>query len=144
LSLTLTVAATEPALPTLQVVAAVLHDGDGRVLVSLRPAGKPQAGFWEFPGGKLGAGESAADALQRELREELGIEVQRSHEWMRLEHDYPDKHVALTVWTVSQYTGTVRAMEAQQLRWVTRGELQQLQLLPADGPIVEQLLSDNR
>jgi 8-oxo-dGTP diphosphatase len=127
------------SLPTLQVVAAILRDATGRVLVSLRPEGKPQAGYWEFPGGKLAPGEAAAQALKRELREELGIEVQSCDEWLTLEHDYADKHVSLAVWKVATYTGTVQAMEAQQLRWVTRAEIRQLQLLPADWPIVEKL-----
>ena len=125
--------------PTLQVVAAILRDDAGRVLVSLRPEGKPQAGYWEFPGGKLALGETAGQALKRELHEELGIEVQRCHEWLTLEHDYADKHVSLAVWTVVTYTGEVEAMEAQELRWVTRDQIRQLQLLPADWPIVEKL-----
>ena len=127
------------AISNINVVAAVLRDASGRVLVSLRPAGKPQAGYWEFPGGKLTPGESAVDGLKRELHEELGIDVQRCNEWLKLEHDYPDRHVSLAVWKVSRYAGTVAAQEAQELRWVTRAELQQLQLLPADWPIVEQL-----
>lgn len=126
-------------LPTIEVVAAVLIAADGRVLVSLRPEGKPQAGYWEFPGGKLAPGEVAEQALKRELREELAIEVQICHEWLTLEHDYADKHVSLAVWKVVTYTGTVQAVEAQELRWVTRAEIQQLQLLPADWPIVEKL-----
>ncbi len=123
----------------MQVVAAILRDDAGRVLVSLRPAGKPQAGYWEFPGGKLAAGETTEQALKRELREELGIEVRSCHEWLTLEHDYADKHVSLAVWKVAAYAGAVQAMEAQELRWVTRTELTQLKLLPADWPIVEQL-----
>ena len=75
--------------------------------MSLRPEGKPQAGYWEFPGGKLAPGETAGQALKRELHEELGIEVQRCHEWLTLEHDYADKHVSLAVWTVVTYTGEV-------------------------------------
>jgi 8-oxo-dGTP diphosphatase len=126
-------------LPVIHVVAAVLRDASARVLVSLRPAGKPQAGYWEFPGGKLVAGESAQAALERELREELGIAVRSSHEWLRIEHDYADKHVSLAVWKVEAYSGTVRAAEAQQLRWVSRAELQQLQVLPADWPIIDKL-----
>ena len=96
----------------MRVVAAVLRDATGRVLVSQRPAGKHHAGFWEFPGGKLEAGESARVGLDRELREELGIEVRAAHELLTLEHEYPDKRVYLAVWTVDDHAGDVTAAEA--------------------------------
>ena len=128
--------------PTVRVVAAVLYDADSRVLVSRRPAGKALAGKWEFPGGKLEAGEAPSKALQRELHEELGIRVRASRRLMALEHEYPDRHVALSVWRVERYEGTPVGMEGQVLRWVTPTELRALELLPADAPIVDWVAKD--
>lgn len=120
----------------LRVVAAVLHDAAGRVLVNERPAGKTWAGHWEFPGGKLDPGESEPDCVTRELREELGITVQAQHGLMALAHDYPERRVLLGVHVVDRFSGAPRGIEGQQLRWVAPAELAALPLLPADGPIV--------
>lgn len=130
---------TAAALPEIEVVAAVLRDRDGRVLVAERPAGKPHAGFWEFPGGKLEPGEPAATALQRELNEELGIGVERAHRLLRLSHSYPERRVHLDVWRVARYSGRPVAHEGQRLAWVAPAELADWRLLPADGPIVAAL-----
>lgn len=124
------------ALPEIEVVAAVLRDRDGRVLIAERPAGKPLAGFWEFPGGKLGPGEPAASALQRELKEELGIGVERAHRLLHLSHIYPERRVHLDVWRVTRYSGTPASCEGQRLAWVPPAELPSWNLLPADEPIV--------
>src|SRR5215472_14187783 len=99
------------------VVAAALYDSAGRVLIAQRPAGKHQAGRWEFPGGKVAAGESEAAALARELREELGIEVEASRPFMRLAHSYPDRHVELSMWIVERWSGIPRPLDGQHLRW---------------------------
>ena len=80
--------------PRLRVVAAALFDDSGRVLIAQRPAGKHMAGWWEFPGGKVAPGESDAQALVRELREELGVDAQPDTEIMTLTHEYPDRVVA--------------------------------------------------
>jgi 8-oxo-dGTP diphosphatase len=120
----------------LRVVAAVLHDGAGRVLVSERPRGKAWAGYWEFPGGKLQKSESEPDCVVRELHEELGITVQAQHGVMALSHDYPERTVLLGVHVVDRYAGAPRGAEGQQLRWVSPADLAQLPLLPADTPIV--------
>jgi 8-oxo-dGTP diphosphatase len=125
--------------PTIRVVAAVLHDSVGRVLVSQRPAGKTLAGLWEFPGGKLEPGEAAEAALQRELFEELGIQVRSCRPLMQLQHEYPERHVELLVWLVEHHDGEARGLEGQALRWVSVQELPALDLLPADLPIIEYL-----
>jgi len=83
------------AKPVILVVAAALYDRTGRVLIAQRPAGKPLAGRWEFPGGKVAAGESEHAALARELREELGIEVTASRPFMGRNHAYADRDVEL-------------------------------------------------
>ena len=98
------------------------------------------AGCWEFPGGKLEAGEERRAGLARELREELGIEISGPpRPLIRLEHSYPHKHVHLDIWVVHQYAGEAHGREGQPVRWVSQQELATVQLLPADGPIVASL-----
>ena len=121
------------------VVAAALYDAAGSVLIAQRPPGKHQAGRWEFPGGKVGPGESEAAALVRELREELGIEVTASRPFMRLEHSYPDRSVELSLWIVESFSGAPRALDGQELRWVAPARLQHEDILEADRPFVEAL-----
>jgi len=123
----------------LHVVAGVLYDEEGRVLLAQRPEGKYMAGKWEFPGGKLIAGETEAAALKRELAEELGIEVLECAALMRLQHQYPDRQVTLSVWSVGRYSGNAQGLEGQALRWVAPAALFGEDLLPADWPIVEVL-----
>jgi 8-oxo-dGTP diphosphatase len=125
--------------PSIDVVAAVLKDRLGRVLIAERPAGKPLAGYWEFPGGKLEAGEPAAAALQRELKEELGIEVRRAYRLLQFSHQYPERRVDLDVWRVTAHTGEPAAHEGQRLAWVTPQDFPEWNLLPADQPIVSAL-----
>ena len=124
---------------TVRVVAAVLYDERRQVLVTQRPAGKSMAGYWEFPGGKVEPGESDADALRRELREELGIEIIGARPLAELTHDNPERRVVLSVWMVSDYAGVPAALEGQPLCWSTPAQLRTLAMLPADWPIVERL-----
>jgi len=128
--------------PTIEVVAAILRDGEGRVLVTQRPAGKPLAGYWEFPGGKLEPGEDAAAALRRELAEELGVQVGEASEYMHLAHEYPERHVQLRVWAVRSFVGEPAGREAQALRWLAVPALGDCGLLPADLPIAARLVAD--
>ena len=121
------------------MVAAALYDRAGRVLIAQRPAGKPLAGRWEFPGGKLAAGESELAALARELREELGIEMTAGRPYMRLTHAYDDREVELSLWIIERFTGTPRPLDRQQLKWVAPGRLAQEDLLEADRPFIEAL-----
>jgi 8-oxo-dGTP diphosphatase len=129
----------DASIPRIQVVAAVLRDREGRVLIGERPAGKPLAGFWEFPGGKLEAGEPAFDALERELHEELGIRVRHAYRMLRFVHRYPEREVELDVWRVTAWEGMAASQEGQRLEWVLPEELRDWQLLPADEPIVAAL-----
>jgi 8-oxo-dGTP diphosphatase len=121
------------------VVVGLVGDSSGRWLVNCRPPGAPLAGSWEFPGGKREPGEAPLAALERELREELGIEVLEAEPVLVLEHDYPDKRVRLDVWHVRRYRGEITAREGQPLRWVTVAECRHIELLEADWPIVERL-----
>lgn len=125
--------------PCLQVVAAILRDADGRVLVAQRPAGKHMAGWWEFPGGKIAAGETPQAALRRELEEELGIRMHTATPFMQLVHDYPDRQVRLAVWQVDAYDGEPHGREGQALKWLQPAALRDEDLLPADRPIIDQL-----
>jgi 8-oxo-dGTP diphosphatase len=121
------------------VVAAALYDLDGRILIAQRPPGKHMAGRWEFPGGKVDAGESEAIALARELREELGIEVTSSRPFMRLAHSYNDRNVELSMWLVDSYRGEPQSLDGQGLKWVEPARLGEEDILEADKPFVEAL-----
>lgn len=123
-------------LPEITVAAGVLCDGGGRVLIAQRPEGLHQAGWWEFPGGKLTEGESPADGLRRELAEELGITVLRAEALIDYAHSYPDRRVNLHVWLVIDYAGDPVGAEGQALRWVAVENLMDAGLLPADEPII--------
>lgn len=125
--------------PTIRVVAAALFDKQGRVLIAQRPAGKAMAGRWEFPGGKIDSGESERDALGRELREELGVEVLAAERMLELRHEYPERHVELCMWRVIRYRGVPVPRDGQALRWVNPDGLAQEDLLEADRPIVQAL-----
>jgi 8-oxo-dGTP diphosphatase len=125
--------------PLLRVVAAALYDGAGRVLIAERPPGKHMAGRWEFPGGKMATGESEAEALARELREELGIVVGAGQPLMRLSHAYEDRLVELSLWVVLSYTGAPIALDGQRLKWVFPENLAAEDILEADRPFVEAL-----
>ncbi len=128
------------------VVAAVLIDADGRVLLAQRPKGKSMAGFWEFPGGKLQAGETPESALIRELNEELGI-----HTWDSClapisfaSHAYTGKdggesgdfHLLMPVFACRKWEGIVQGREGQSLAWVWPKDLKTYQMLPADAPLI--------
>ena len=129
--------------PTVRVVAAVIYDDQRRVLVTQRPAGKTLAGEWEFPGGKVEIGEADADALRRELREELGVQVRAARALFELAHEYPERHVQLAIWMVGEYAGVPAGLEGQALRWERPIALRALPLLRADLPIVDWLETVN-
>jgi 8-oxo-dGTP diphosphatase len=122
--------------PRIHVVAGILRDRAGRVLIAERPPGKHGAGHWEFPGGKVAAGESPRAALARELDEELGVRVDEAEPFTCLDHDYPDRHVHLEFWQVYRFSGEPEPREQQRLRWVPVAELGEAGLLPADAPVV--------
>ncbi len=121
------------------MVAAALI-ADGRVLIAERPAGKHMAGRWEFPGGKRADGESERQALSRELREELGVELIDGHHIMSLTHAYPERTVELSLWLVERFRGEPRGLEGQALKWVEPGRLSEEDILEADRPFVAALI----
>ena len=124
------------------VAAGILRDAEGRVLITERLCDGPFDGLWEFPGGKIGNGESPVDALRRELTEELGIEVSKPIPFMELHHEYPDRIVDLEFFVVSEWQGEPNGLEGQQIRWVSPSDLNPDELLPADAPVIERLLAD--
>ena len=118
------------------VAAAVIRGTDGRILIARRADTQHQGGLWEFPGGKVEAGESVSAALSRELKEELGIDVTSARPLITVKHDYPDKHVLLDVWEVSAFTGEPCGVEGQPLAWVSQRDLASYAFPEANRPIV--------
>lgn len=134
----------EPARLAIRVAAGVLVDPGGRVLIAQRPPDKHAGGAWEFPGGKLRAGETPRAALERELREEIGIRVTRASDLVEYTHGYPDRDVTLVVFLVSAWEGEPHSREDQPLRWLAVDDLLDHGLLRADRPIVTALQALSR
>jgi 8-oxo-dGTP diphosphatase len=120
------------------VVAAALIDSDGRLLVQQRPAGKAMAGLWEFPGGKVEPDELPEAALIRELREELGIDVEKAclAPACFASEELGDRHMILLVYICRKWRGIPRALEAPAIKWVRPVELHNLEMPPADKPLI--------
>ena len=129
------------AKPTLLVVAVALIDADGRVLVSRRPEGKPMAGLWEFPGGKVHEGETLEAALIREMREELAIDTAQSclAPFTFASHEYNDFHLLMPLYICRVWKGIVTPREGQELKWLRPGDLRDYPMPPADKPLVAML-----
>ncbi|MGH7008820.1 MAG: 8-oxo-dGTP diphosphatase MutT [Stellaceae bacterium] len=123
------------------VVCVALIDTDGRVLLAERPAGKPLAGLWEFPGGKIHPGETPEAALIRELHEELGIDVAEAclSPFAFASHRYPDLHVVLLLYVCRRWKGLVTAREGQKLRWVRPQRFDEYPMPPADKGLIAAL-----
>jgi 8-oxo-dGTP diphosphatase len=126
------------AKPLLLVAAAALVDPDGRVLICQRPQGKQLAGLWEFPGGKVEAGESPEACLIRELQEELGITVTEAclAPFVFASHAYESFHLLMPLYLVRRWTGTVTAHEHAAVAWVKPAKLTDYPMPPADEPLV--------
>jgi 8-oxo-dGTP diphosphatase len=121
------------------VVAAVIQQPDGQFLLACRPEGKPYAGYWEFPGGKVERGETLHHALERELHEELGIGVEHAWPWLVRHFDYEHASVKLHFFRVVRWHGEPHGKEGQRLSWQKPGAVAVAPLLPANGPILEAL-----
>jgi 8-oxo-dGTP diphosphatase len=123
------------------VAACALIDADGRVLLAQRPEGKSMAGLWEFPGGKIEAGETPEQSLIRELNEELGIAVKEAclAPLTFASHSYADFHLLMPLYVCRRWDGTVTAREGQQLAWVRPNRLRDYPMPPADIPLIPHL-----
>ncbi|WP_328734714.1 bifunctional GNAT family N-acetyltransferase/(deoxy)nucleoside triphosphate pyrophosphohydrolase [Falsiroseomonas selenitidurans] len=124
--------------PILLVSACALIDPEGRVLLARRPEGKPMAGLWEFPGGKVAAGETPEAALIRELKEELGIDVAESclAPFTFASHRLGERHLLMPLYLCRRWEGRVTPLEGQALAWVRPGKLAEYAMPPADKPLV--------
>ena len=127
----------------LLVAACALIDTDHRVLLAERPAGKPMAGLWEFPGGKIHDGERPEQTLIRELKEELAIVVQEDclAPLTFASHAYPDFHLLMPLYVCRRWEGVVTPLEGQRLSWVRANKLRDYAMPPADEPLVSHLLA---
>ena len=125
------------------VAACALIDADGRVLLAQRPAGKPMAGLWEFPGGKIEQGERPEETLIRELKEELSITVSEAclAPLTFASHTYPDFQLLMPLYVCRRWEGTVIATEGQQLTWVKPNRLREYEMPPADVPLISHLMA---
>ena len=122
------------------VVAAVIHDADGRVLLTRRPDDRHMGGLWEFPGGKVDAGESPAQALARELVEELDLAVEVGEPITFAVHEEPALRILLLFYAATIVSGTPRSLDGQQLAWVAVGDLDRYPTPPADAQLVARLI----
>lgn len=127
--------------PILIVPAAALVDCDDRVLITRRPAGRPMAGLWEFPGGKVEAGETPESALRRELHEELGIDVCPTclSPLTFASHTYEAFHLLMPLYLCRQWDGTITPHEGQEIAWVRASRLSRYPMPPADIPLIAPL-----
>ena len=132
---------TTDSRPLLHVVAGIILNGQGEYLLSSRPAGKPYAGYWEFAGGKVEAGENETAALQREFEEELGIRIHAAVPWLCRVHSYEHARVRLRFYRVAadQWSGDIQAREGQTWSWQKAGDFTVSPMLPANGPLLKAL-----
>lgn len=126
----------------LLVVACALVDSDNRILIAQRPEGKQLAGLWEFPGGKVEPGERPEQALIRELKEELGIDVREPclAPLTFASHAYPDFHLLMPLYVCRRWEGFVRSGDGQALKWVRPRDLRDWPMPPADEPLIPPLI----
>jgi len=123
----------------IHVVAGILRDERGRILLAQRPPGKHLAGLWEFPGGKCEPGESPENALRRELHEEVGVEIGAIEKLIAVPWSYPQKSIVLDVYNVLTHAGSIHGREGQALRWLPFDEIGTLPMPPADRPVIAAL-----
>src|SRR5438094_8652061 len=138
--------ATMTGLPLVLVAACALIDADGRVLISRRPEGKPMAGLWEFPGGKVEPDERPEAALVRELKEELAIDVSEAclAPLTFASHSYETFHLLMPLYVCRRWEGTITALEGQELKWLKPNRLRVYPMPPADLTLIPQLIEPDK
>lgn len=124
---------------TLHVAVAVIMNEKKEILIAKRPKGKSSADKWEFPGGKIEQGETALEALIREMKEEVNIDVEQAESFLEIQHDYPENSVILDIFLVTHFTGEAYPNEGQLIQWAALNELTSFDFLEASKPIVAKL-----
>ncbi|MFP5482296.1 MAG: NUDIX domain-containing protein, partial [Gammaproteobacteria bacterium] len=125
--------------PRIDVAVAVVFNTHGQVLWGCRPEGKPYAGYWEFPGGKVEPDETVWQALVRELKEELDITALEGGPWFRIEHDYEHANVRLHLYRVWRFDGSPKSLENQRFTWASLDSSDLAPILPATEPLLPKL-----
>lgn len=125
----------------IHVVVGIISNTKGKVLIAERPEHKSYPGYWEFPGGKVEKNENTFDALQREIREELGIQIISADPWFQVSHPYPDRTVLLDTWLIKKYSGEPYGAENQTICWISPKDLFRFVFPEGNKPIIEALLN---
>lgn len=123
----------------IHVAVGLIQNHQAEVLIAKRLAHQPKGGLWEFPGGKVEINESVFPALQRELKEEIGIDVLQAEAWLEVKYVYEDKHVLLDTWKVTHFVGNPSGREGQPILWVPVNQLKQFDFPEGNRAIIEKL-----
>ncbi|MFP5595972.1 8-oxo-dGTP diphosphatase MutT [Kluyvera sp. 142486] len=126
----------------LQISVGIIRNTAGEIYITQRAADAHMAHKWEFPGGKIEAGETPQDAVIRELQEEVGIAATSLHQFDKLEYQFPDRHITLWFWLVDGWEGEPWGKEGQPGRWVAQQELVAEEFPPANAPVIEKLIAE--
>ncbi len=128
--------------PRVEVVCGIIFNTKGEILIAERPAHTSYAGWWEFPGGKVEAGEEKLAALAREIREEVGIEIIAPKFFRHIVHEDEEKVLELDFWQIRQFIGVAQGLEGQEIRWVLPKELRNFEVLIANRQLVDEIIRD--
>ena len=126
----------------LQISVGIIRNADGEIYITQRAADSHMAHKWEFPGGKIEAGETPEEAVIRELQEEVGIAATSLHQFDKLEYQFPDRHITLWFWLVDGWEGEPWGKEGQPGRWVAQQKLVAEEFPPANAPVIEKLIAE--
>lgn len=124
----------------LQIAVGIIRNDAGEIYITQRAADAHMANKWEFPGGKIEAGETAEEAMIRELEEEVGITASEPQLFDKLEYEFPDRHITLWFWLVENWQGEPWGKEGQPGRWVAQNALIADEFPPANAPVIEKLV----